>query len=188
MKITRKKSPKSSPGITSKKRGSGTSLLRKLCRRSSTGEGSASLEDELVETDGDESIFPDSTEGLTSNTSQDVPLQCHESDGVHPNTDSTEANGSLTSVDLVLESDSVQEDIHECQSSEECVGEPVSQRPSRSVHWGSVSILHLAHGRAPWRLEYCLPDVPRARSHQEAEDGPVSTLGPRNQPPQETRV
>ncbi len=187
MRIRHKKSRRSSQGKTSDRVGRATSWTRKLCccvSASANGEGNGSS----VEGELDEDNLRDSTEGPTSNIAQDEPLQCHESDSVQPNTDSIEANCSLTSVDLVLENDSVQEDIHECQSCEECVGEAVSQRPSRSVHWGSVSILHLAHGRAPWRLEYWLPHVPRARSYQEAEDGPVSTPGPRNQLPQEIRV
>ncbi len=194
MRIRHKKSRRSSQGKTSDKLGRATSWARKLCRNiccvspSTNGGGIGSSVEDEMEIDAHEVNCPDSTEGPTSNTAQDEPLQCHQCDSVQSNTDSIEANGSLTSVNLVLVNDSVQEDIHECQSSEECVGEPVSQRSSRSVHWGSVSILHLAHGRAPWSLEYWLPDVPRAHSHQEAEEGPENTLGSRNQLPQEIRV
>ncbi len=116
MRIACKKCQETSPGTSSDKLGRGTSWIHKLCRSiccvspSTNGEGSgSSLEDEL-ETDAEEDNFPDSTEGLSSTTAQDVPLpllverdsdtQCHESDSVQPNTDSTQANGSLSPVDV----------------------------------------------------------------------------------------
>lgn len=79
-------------------------------------------------------------------------------------------------------------DQEDSSSSRDEVHNQTLEHTPKSVHWGSVSVLHLPHKRPAWREVYKLAPIPPSVQEYKSEDALTNTLGYRNHLPLEIRV